>query len=430
MSIETARKRAKRFFRFHHLSLPVDVETLLLKYADVEETYIQEEGDAICINKKRPHIFIKKNMSPYRKRFTYAHELGHIQIPTHLGMISCIAEMPEKLNCGEYDRMEQEADAFAAELLMPEDWLISIIDKFDSIDSLLNHIVDKAKVSDLAATYNLIRFLPAYYMFEIYNIIGGYCHYKYGSQGDSPILLYDNGLLDNWWMRFNCRSYERVQRDTLDLIIYKFKNLPSDDELKKIESSMYTYSSCQKICDKLVGSNKDSLAHILKYLLQSLHDGFVIKIKIIESGTYQYFYSKETYTQPTLKYEDELDFWFSDHSLYNISSHGNGIELNVWRIKSHFEMIQNYDDARDSKTILRDIIDKLYYDSAMRKSIIGQINGLIGGLNNSITKYNKQDFYNILKQKMMSKTEIESVTTDKDFDHFLCKKIEELYNKI
>lgn len=128
MSLELARKRARLFFQYHKLSLPVDIEKILNSYASVEETYIPIEGDAICINNiEMPHIIIKSNMSPYRKRFTYAHELAHLQIPSHTGMISCTTEFSDSIDMSAYYKMEQEANAFAAELLMPSDWLASLI---------------------------------------------------------------------------------------------------------------------------------------------------------------------------------------------------------------------------------------------------------------------------------------------------------------
>ena len=58
MSIELARKRAKKYFQYHNLSLTVKIDELLKHYADVKEAYIPVDGDA-----------------------TYAHELDHLQLP-------------------------------------------------------------------------------------------------------------------------------------------------------------------------------------------------------------------------------------------------------------------------------------------------------------------------------------------------------------
>lgn len=157
MSIELARKRAKKFFQYHKLSLPVKIDELLKHYADVKEAYIPVDGDAICLNNDAPLIIIKSNMSPLRKRFTYAHELAHLQIPSHTGMISCTTEFLNEIDITEYYQMEQEANAFAAELLMPSSWLQSLIAQHNNkITTLIDDICQRAIVSLPAAIYNII----------------------------------------------------------------------------------------------------------------------------------------------------------------------------------------------------------------------------------------------------------------------------------
>lgn len=47
MSIELARKRAKKFFQYHKLSLPVKIDELLKHYADVKEAYIPVDGERL-----------------------------------------------------------------------------------------------------------------------------------------------------------------------------------------------------------------------------------------------------------------------------------------------------------------------------------------------------------------------------------------------
>lgn len=70
MSVELAKKRAKKFFEYHKLSIPVQTDELLKRYATVKEAYIPVEGDAICLNNDKPLIIIKSNISHLRKRFT------------------------------------------------------------------------------------------------------------------------------------------------------------------------------------------------------------------------------------------------------------------------------------------------------------------------------------------------------------------------
>lgn len=78
---------------------------------------------------------------------------------------------------------------------------------------------------------------------------------------------------------------------------------------------------------------------------------------------------------------------------------------------------------------MRNIIDYYYTDKKVRASLFGRINGIIGNLNSSQCTYSKQDFYNILKQKFFSRSDIEWITNHPDFDQFLFRKIEEIYQK-
>ena len=61
--------------------------------------------------------------------------------------------------------------------------------------------------------------------------------------------------------------------------------------------------------------------------------------------------------------------------------------------------------------------------------MFGRVNGIIGSLNNSINQYSKQEFYNILKQKFMGRIDLALITSHKDFDQYLYRKLEELYKK-
>lgn len=430
-SIEKARKRAKKFFKYHDLSLPVEIETLLSKYADVEEAYIPMDGDAICINdKKHPHIIIKSNMSPYRKRFTYAHELGHLQIPSHIGMISCTTELSEQMDIGAYYQMEHEANAFAAELLMPEDWLISLISEFDTIESLLEQVTTKANVSLTAAIYNLIPVLPSNYMFIIYNKIDDYCHIKFGSHSSWPIFLYDEEHnIDPSWIKTNCFDYESIESDAIALNVYKFKEILSDNIIEQIASRMNSHSTRKKICDKIVKSSNISYAHLFQKLPNYLNPGFIIKYKCNESGSFTYLYSKGTHTRPDLPNENDMDTWLSENCLYHVLSRGSNIEISIWQFNTSFHMSVNANDKRESKIILRNIINNLYYDTKERASMFGRVNGIIGSLNGSISNFTPQEFYDVLKQKFISRTDLTLITNNTDFNQYLYRKVEELYNK-
>ncbi|PEJ58169.1 hypothetical protein CN692_07750 [Bacillus sp. AFS002410] len=100
-------------------SPPVNVKELLDKNFRVKYTDVVAEGAAIWVPQKKKHLVLINPNNNYRPRnnFTYAHELGHILL-NHL-IDHNIDQLTEK----QHYLLEKEANAFAAELLMPYEWI-------------------------------------------------------------------------------------------------------------------------------------------------------------------------------------------------------------------------------------------------------------------------------------------------------------------
>lgn len=158
---------AKRVVSKYKLNPPIDLYALVKRYATVEELVLPIDADGISINikvsGKHPHVIINQSISHKRKRFTLAHELGHVIIPWHHGTIIDVTNIKHEHNA--YSRMEAEANRFAAELLMPSDWLKNLISKCSNPEIMVRTITDEADVSSLAATIKLINGLPAGYIY-------------------------------------------------------------------------------------------------------------------------------------------------------------------------------------------------------------------------------------------------------------------------
>lgn len=76
-----------------------------------------------------PHIYIKGKAHLNRQRFTCAHELGHLILH------DLTVAWRDKFEKGKKPRVEKEADAFAAELLMPA-WMMQAYVPFTSYEDL------------------------------------------------------------------------------------------------------------------------------------------------------------------------------------------------------------------------------------------------------------------------------------------------------
>ena len=164
-------KLAARVIEKHKITPPFDLVALTKNYAIVEEIDIPWDIDGITlylkVSGKRPKIFINENAARRRKRFTLAHELGHVIIPWHVGNIVDTTVFSGR--DAEYNSYESEANKFAAELLMPSSWVNTLLGMFDSPADIFEHIIKIADVSPSAACIKMITSLPPGYIYAEVN---------------------------------------------------------------------------------------------------------------------------------------------------------------------------------------------------------------------------------------------------------------------
>jgi hypothetical protein len=160
---------ARRVLVKYQIGPPVDIFSLVARYADVEIISIPFAIDGICLDLKvsgrRPRIFLNKDRVETRMRFTLAHELGHVLIPWHMGAIVDIAEERETVVGSDYWVLEAEANRFASELLMPSEWVAELIAESGNPKAIVEKISAIAKVSRQAATIKMATHLPPGYIY-------------------------------------------------------------------------------------------------------------------------------------------------------------------------------------------------------------------------------------------------------------------------
>ncbi|MCA6363699.1 MAG: ImmA/IrrE family metallo-endopeptidase [Bacteroidetes bacterium] len=158
-------KIAIRFYNNNNLKIPFNILDLVKKHATVYIEEIPIDGiDGVAINLKqplkKPKIIINKSISSKRLNFTLAHELGHVIIPWHIGTIIEDSNLDYSIDSS-YSKIEQEANRFAAELLMPRNWISETYDKCkNNLAYLQEKIIDQCDVSCQAAALRMIELLP------------------------------------------------------------------------------------------------------------------------------------------------------------------------------------------------------------------------------------------------------------------------------
>jgi len=246
IAVDVAANFARCLIEKYKLSPPIDIESLLRRYADLAFENIPFEGvDGISLNLKvigkTTRVIVNNKMSQIRQRFTMAHELGHVIIPWHVGTIIDHAKPEETRETSHYWKIEAEANAFAAELLMPFSYIEDVLANTKDLANANGMLSRECQVSPIASAKRLASFVPknivyAYERSGITEFSGrteGTIANALSWSGQFPSSPFDyaeshfeaslNGGRIHWWvlpreMHFDIND-NRTWREILDLII-------------------------------------------------------------------------------------------------------------------------------------------------------------------------------------------------------------------
>jgi Zn-dependent peptidase ImmA (M78 family) len=157
-------KYAKLLCERRSLVPPIDVEALIKEYAELIYDIIPIPGiDGVSLNIKVPgettKVIVNNSIPITRQRFTLAHELGHIIIPWHVGdLIIDLIQVEDGYlkDPWAHQEIERQANQFAAELLMPSEWVKSLFISGADLAQIHKVITDQCIVSPLAAALRII----------------------------------------------------------------------------------------------------------------------------------------------------------------------------------------------------------------------------------------------------------------------------------
>lgn len=105
----------------------IGVSVVTYDFTDLSDKVGKIINGAIVLSGDRLAVFVSKKLSQEEQRFVLAHELGHC-----CRQASTLKTQKIALSCSPYSStpQEQEADAFAYELLLPEKDFRKVCDKF------------------------------------------------------------------------------------------------------------------------------------------------------------------------------------------------------------------------------------------------------------------------------------------------------------
>jgi hypothetical protein len=123
--VDPERRFARLFAQRHSLQPPVPVDEVLRLFADVEYDVLPGSGEAVVLRRtgRKTRVIISTGIAANRRRFTVAHELGHIVLPWQVGSAFCHPQVTYVAGDDFHNEIEAQANRFATELLIPESWL-------------------------------------------------------------------------------------------------------------------------------------------------------------------------------------------------------------------------------------------------------------------------------------------------------------------
>lgn len=151
---------ARRVLAIRNLLPPFDLQSLASEYGELDYLNLPYGVDGITIgigSAKKPQILVNAAAPLTRQKFTLAHELGHIVIPWHTGTI--VSHLDTHRSDAAYAQMETEANRFAAELLMPSDWLAQQFESANSVEAYFRTVQATVGTSREATFYKLFQYL-------------------------------------------------------------------------------------------------------------------------------------------------------------------------------------------------------------------------------------------------------------------------------
>lgn len=156
------RRFAQLFAEHHGIAPPVPIEELLAQLADVECDTLPGEADGIVLRRagQRPRVIVSRELADNRRRFTLAHELGHLVLPWQVGTAFCHPRATY-VAAGDFSvELEAQANRFAGELLVPRLWLAKQLDP-EAID-LADRIVGISEIAQVSPITAAIALGPVY----------------------------------------------------------------------------------------------------------------------------------------------------------------------------------------------------------------------------------------------------------------------------
>ena len=419
---EIVRKIARKIVDKYALVPPIRFDEIF----EAKNIYYREEnlgtnGDGYSDLKDSKLTIVINSEIDYepRKRFTIAHELGHIFIGWHDDVTLCKTDN-EYFTHNMLDIQEKEANIFASELLMPYDWVRTFLDTETDMKKIVTALSSGANTSLMAVFYALENAMDA---------------------GNVLLVRSNDSIFPKRFVAVHtCNTYLDLKgdfEDTCDFLSLKHHvfSIGSYTITHYIFFSIPALSQIRCVYDRkknLLGTlNELTDGHIF-YLLHCLKDVIdAIGEKYILYGFYndeQALIVKSRQVEIVLPYTadkskiieicQKFDYHYEEQKIEF------GFEILVIKEPKFIDNKKWQHSGYNSKTLLNTILNETYAQIDINKKRMS-INGVIGSAKSMHKNATREELYDII-QKRMRRTELEDFVNHDRFEEFVSLKCCEL----
>lgn len=420
------RRLAGRIRKKYDLCPPIDFKCILEdQNIFYSETNLGTDADGYSDLRDSELKIVVNSASDYlpRKRFTIAHELGHIFIGWHDDVTLCKTD-DEYVAHNMLDIQEKEANVFASELLMPTNWVKQQLLEMNSLrmDMVIRSLSSKAQTSIMASFYALENAFDSGNVLIVYsNIIAWGKRFIAANTCECNLIGTDFESSCNILSKV-CNVYEIG-----NYIVQHYQFEPCPDKNKIFN----TYTKFNDLISTLENLSDNSIIHILhcaKSILNAIRDSYFL-----------YFYEGDEVllAETSCSVELQLPYRGTKKNIMELCNYFK-IEYKVKELGNNRNLLivkePVYKDVKawmrlqiDSKSLCNQILNELYRGNTLNKKRMS-ISGIIGSANSSHKDATLEKLYDVI-QKKMRRLEFFEFVQHKHFNDFVSLKCYELLSR-
>ena len=420
------RKIANRVSDKYKLYPPVNFKEILLqKGIRYREEKLVTNGDGYSdLRDSDLEIVVNSDMDYLpRKRFTIAHELGHIFIGWHDDVTLCRTDN-EYAAHNMLDIQEKEANVFASELLMPTEWVKKQLSKYADygLDYVIRRMCDDAETSLMACFYALENAMQSGNILLVFTPSVDFAK-RFVSNNTEICYLRNMDFQES--CETMCTGRREYTIGTYNILHYQFLPRPTKSVVEE------AYRKCGSITAALRDLSENYILeslHNLSHILNSIEDRYAVWIFLDRELL---LFSQNRLLQMKINMNDSPEeiIWLCNHYKYfcEYDEMEDGVTIIAVKEPVYKDVRAWKVESTDSKYLCNEILDDIYTgrEQVSRRRMIS---GIIGNANNADKSSSVDALYNLI-QKRMRRPELDEFVSHPDFNRFVSLKSFELVNR-